>query len=237
MSFRARLLLIASFVMVALVCARLGFWQLDRLQERRRENVTALAARSAPRVIVDATAAMSQSLVGREVRAAGHYDHAHDVVLRGRAYNGSPGVEVVSPLVLEGGRAAVLVNRGFMPTPDAVTVQTDSIREPGKVSVVGTALVVSSGSGAPLERGQRTTWARLDLIALGSRIPYEIAPYYIRQSPDSALPRFPRRLEPIPINDGPHLNYAIQWFAFAAMTMIFGGVILKTTSVSGDKKG
>ena len=236
MSFRARLLLIASFVVVALVCARLGFWQLDRLRERRRENVTALAARSAPRVVIDATAEMSQSLVGREVRAAGHYDHTYDVVLRGRAYNGSPGVEVVSPLVLEGGRAAVLVNRGFIPTPDAVTVQTDSVREAGKVSVEGTALVVLSGSGAPLKRGERTTWARLDLAALGSRIPYDIAPFYIRQSPDSALPRFPRRLEPIPIDDGPHLNYAIQWFAFAGMAIVFGGVILKAKSVSGEKK-
>jgi surfeit locus 1 family protein len=57
-------------------------------------------------------------------------------------------------------------------------------------------------------------------------MPYQLAPWYIRQSPDTALPRFPRRLEPLPLDDGPHLSYAIQWFAFAAMAIVFGAVIL-----------
>ena len=228
MSLRARLLVIASFTSVALICLGLGLWQLDRLEQRRAANRVAAAARSAPRVDVEPNAALDSTLTGREVRAVGHYDHTNDVVLRGRAYNGSPGVEIVSPLVLEGGRRAVLVNRGFMPTPDAVSVQTDSVREFGTVRVEGTALLVPSGSGKPLERGYGTTWARLDLKTLSARMPYELAPVYIRQSPDPSLPRFPRRLEPIPIDDGPHLNYAIQWFAFSAMAIVFGGVILKT---------
>lgn len=228
MSFRARLLLILSFTSVALVCLGLGFWQLDRLRERREANLVAAAARSAPRVTIDSAEPIDSTLGGREVRAEGRYDHTHDVVLRGRAYNGSPGVEIVSPLVLEGGRQAVLVNRGFMPTPDAVTVQTDSVREFGTVRVEGAALVVPSGSGEPLERDYGTTWARLDLKTLSARMPYDLAPVYIRQSPDSALPRFPRRLEPVPIDDGSHLSYAIQWFAFSAMAVVFGGVILRT---------
>jgi len=149
-------------------------------------------------------------------------------VLRGKAYGGSPGVEVVTPLVLQEGQTAILVNRGFLPTPDAVTAQTDSVREFGRVRVNGLALSVPSGGGAPLEHGGRTTWARLDREALGLRMPYRIAPVYIRQSPDSALPPFPRRLEPLPLDDGPHLSYAIQWFSFAAMTIVFGLVILKT---------
>ena len=225
MSFRARLLLVGSFALVALVCLRLGFWQMARLKERRAANAGALAARAAPEVGLDPTGAMNPALDGRQVRAAGHYDHTHDVVLRGKVYNGAPGVEIVSPLVLDDGRTAVLVNRGFMPTPDAVTVQTDSVRELGRVRVRGTAALVPSGRGRPLERDHRTSWAQLDRDALAARIPYQLAPVYIRQAPDSALPRFPRRLEPVPIDDGPHLSYAIQWFSFAVMAMVFGGVI------------
>ncbi len=227
MSFRARLLIIGFFTVVAVVCFLLGLWQVDRLRERRAANVGALEARSAPPVRLEHGSAITTSLSGRQVRAVGHYDHGHDVVLRGRSYQGSPGVEIVSPLVLEGGQTAVLVNRGFVPAPDAVTVHTDSVRELGRVEVAGTALPVPSGSGAPLERGGGTTWTRLDLEALGERMPYQLAPVYIRQSPDSALPRYPRRLDPLPIDDGPHLSYAIQWFAFAAMAVVFGGVILK----------
>ncbi len=228
MRIRARLLVISSFGTVALVCVVLGLWQLDRLQERRAANVAALEASSAPPVRLEGGAALSASLSGRQVSAEGHYDHAHDVVLRGRAYGGSPGVEIVSPQVLQGGRTAVLVNRGFIPTPDAVTVQTDSVREFGSVRVKGTALAVPSGTGAPLARGGGTTWSRLDLEALIKRMPYQLAPVYIRQSPDAALPRFPRRLDPLPLDDGPHLSYAIQWFAFAAMAVVFGGVILQS---------
>jgi surfeit locus 1 family protein len=228
MSSRARLVLIVCFTVVALVCARLGIWQMHRLRERRAANVAALQARSAPRIQLDAARPITAQLDGREVSARGRYDHEHDIVLRGRAYGGSPGVEVVTPLVLEGGRMAVLVNRGFLPTPDAVTVQTDSVREFGTVRVNGMALSVPSGGGAPLERGGHTTWSRLDRKALGAGLPYRIAPVYIRQSPDTALPAFPRRLEPLPIDDGPHLSYAIQWFAFAAMTLVFGVVILRT---------
>ena len=230
MSSPARLVVIVGFTVVALVCARLGLWQVSRLRERRTANMAALEARSAPRVRLDGATPITAELDGREVSATGRYDHEHDVVLRGRAYGGSPGVEVVTPLVLEGGQTAVLVNRGFLPAPDAVTVQTDSVREFGRVGVNGTAVVVPSGGGAPLERGGHTTWARLDREALGARMPYRIAPVYIRQSPDTALPPFPRRLEPFPIDDGPHLSYAIQWFAFAAMAVVFGGVILKTKS-------
>ncbi len=235
MSFRARILLFGSFALITLVCLRLGFWQLARLKERRAANATALAARAAPEVGLDPAGALNPTLNGRQVRATGHYDHTYDVVVRGRSYRGAPGVEIVSPLVLDDGRTAVLVNRGFMPTPDAVTVGTDLVREVGRVRVSGTASLVPSGDGRPLERDHRTSWARLDRDALAARIPYQLAPIYIRQAPDSALPRFPRRLEAAPINDGPHLNYAIQWFAFAGMAVVFGIVILRMRPVNGKR--
>jgi surfeit locus 1 family protein len=228
MSSRARLLVIVCFGVVALVFLRLGFWQMSRLRERRAANAMALAARSAPRIQLDGATPITAELDGREVSARGHYDHEHDVVLRGKVYGGSPGVEVVTPLLLDGGRMAVLVNRGFLPTPDAVTAQTESVREFGRVLVEGTALSVPSGAGAPLEHGGNTTWARLDRDALAARLPYPVAPVYIRQAPAAALPRFPRRLEPLPIDDGPHLSYAIQWFSFALMAIVFGGVIIRT---------
>jgi surfeit locus 1 family protein len=224
--FPGRILLLASFGLVTLICLRLGFWQVERLQQRRAANEIAVAARAAPVVSLDQGNLEDRTLEGRRVRASGRYDHTYDIVLRGKAYNGVPGVEVVSPLVFEDGRHAVLVHRGFMPTPDAVTVQTDSVREFGKVRVEGIAELLGSGNGDRLERGHRTTWAHLDLDALSARMPYQLAPVYIRQSPDSSLPRFPRRLEPPSIGDGPHLNYAIQWFAFAGMAVVFGIVIL-----------
>jgi surfeit locus 1 family protein len=224
---RGRPLLIAIFVVVALVCARLGLWQVHRLKERRAANSIALAARAQPAVELSRGDSGGTGLINRRVRAAGRYDHDHDIVLRGRVYLGVPGVEIVTPLLLDGGRGAVLVNRGFVPSPDAFTVTPDSLHEPGEARVEGIGLPIQSGGGAPLEQGRETTWARLDLEALRQRLPYPISPIYIRQTPDSALPRFPRRLDPPELDDGPHLSYVIQWFSFAVLALIFGIVIAR----------
>jgi len=221
----SRLLLLGGFVAVALVCARLGLWQVHRLRERRAANAEALAARSQPPVTIERGDATGAGLIDRRVVASGRYDDEHPIILRARVYQGVPGVEIVYPLVLDNGQSAVLVNRGFVPTPDAFTVDPDRLREPGTVRVEGIALPMQSGGGAPLQRGKETAWARLDLEALRARLPYPISPVYIRQLPDSSLPRFPRRLEPLPLDDGPHLSYAIQWFSFSVMALVFGIVI------------
>jgi surfeit locus 1 family protein len=226
MALRSRLILIAVFVLVALVCARLGFWQTQRLRDRRAANAVALTARSAPPAVLPRSSA-ALSLVNRRVLARGRYDHAHDIVLRSREYRGVPGVEIVSPLVSSSGDTAVLVNRGFVPSPDAFTVTPDSFAEPGIVTVEGIALPLADGGGAPVQHGGLTTWARLDRKALAARLPYPVSPVYLRQSPDSFLPRFPRRLELPALDDGPHLSYAIQWFSFAIIALVFAGVFAR----------
>jgi len=223
----SRLLLLGCFVAVALVCARLGLWQVHRLRERRAVNAASLAARSKPPVTMEKGDTTGAGLIDRRVVASGRYDDNHAIILRGRVYQGVPGVEIVSPLLLDNGKSAVLVNRGFVPTPDAFTVDPDSWREPGTLRVEGIALPIGSGAGAPLQRGEETTWARLDLEALHARLPYAISPVYIRQLPDSTLPRFPRRLEPLSLDDGPHLSYAIQWFSFSVMALVFGIILAR----------
>jgi surfeit locus 1 family protein len=223
---RSRLILVTGFLLTAVVCIRLGIWQLDRLGDRRSRNASALAARSAPVVVLDGRSRDS-NLVNRRVRVRGRYDHAHDIVLRGRQYRGVPGVEVVSPLLPDGGHLAVLVNRGFVPSPDAFTVRPDSLREPATALVEGIALSIDSGGGVPLQRAKLITWARLDRQALRDSLPYPLYPVYIRQSPDTGLPRLPRRLDPPPLDDGPHLSYAIQWFAFAVIALVFAGIMAR----------
>ncbi len=224
MSLRSRTTLIAGFVLVAIVCVRLGFWQTDRLRERRAANSIARAARIQPVVTLDGSRRDS-TLANRRVRVRGRYDHSHDLLLRGRHYRGVPGVEIVSPLLPIEGNTAVLVNRGFVPTPDAFSVASDSFAEPGVVTVEGIALPIDSGHGARVVHGRLTTWARLDRTALERELPYPVYPLYLRQTPDSALPGYPRRLEPAALDDGPHLAYAIQWFSFAVIALVFAGVI------------
>lgn len=217
-------------LLCALGFARLGVWQLSRLHERRAHNAVMLAARAAPSVaLTGAALERSDTLAERRVEATGRYDAAHEIVLRGAVLQGVPGVRLVTPLRLGTAGPAVLVERGFVPSPDALSVDTAGLEDGGDVTVRGIALVVPSEAGEPMRHDGRTTWRRLDLPALRKEMPYTLLPIYILQTPDSALPRFPRRPEPPAIDDGPHLSYAIQWFLFAALAAGFAFLVVGRT--------
>jgi surfeit locus 1 family protein len=227
MSPLARRIVLAGLILVAALFVRLGFWQLGRLEERRAANRAALAARAEPPLTLAGGADWTaEELNERWVEARGVYDHGHEVVVRGQAFQGTPGVYVATPLRLAGSDSAVLVLRGFVPAADAVRADLDALREPGTLVVRGLATPMPSGDGRPLEHDGRTTWARLDLTALREWLPYPLLPVLVRQTPAGGQPSLPRRL-PVPEpSDGPHLSYAVQWFAFAAMTVAFGVLVV-----------
>jgi surfeit locus 1 family protein len=217
----------ASCLLAAAGFVRLGFWQLHRLGERRANNRAVLAARTAPTVALSGSVLGSaDSLLERRVTARGRYDLEHDIVLRGGALQGVPGVQVATPLRLAGSDTAVLVERGFVPTPDAVTIDPRTLAEPGDVQVTGLARLLQPGGGKPLQRDGKTTWARLDLAALRDSLPYPLLSISIRQTPDPSLPSFPRRLDPPAIDEGPHLSYAVQWFLFAGLAVAFAFFVI-----------
>jgi surfeit locus 1 family protein len=217
----------ALLLLLAVGFARLGIWQLSRLHQRRIANRITLAARSAPPVVLPGPALRRpDGLAEHRVIARGRYDHDHDIVLRGTALQGVPGVHLVTPLRMAGTDTALLVDRGFVPTPDAVTISPERLREPGEVVATGIAAPVGSGGGRPIVHAGRTTWARLDLPALRQRLPYPVLAAYLKQTPGPGVPSFPRRLDPVPIDEGPHLSYAVQWFLFAGLAVAFAFLVV-----------
>lgn len=215
---RSSALFLLISLMVAAICVRLGFWQLARLRQRRASNAVAYAARALPAVALPGP---HGELTERRLIARGTYDEHHDLVVRGRVYEEAPGVDIVTPLRLAGSDTAILVLRGFVPAGDALSARPDTLPEPGPQVVRGIALPLDSASdrGDPRIAGGIETWRHLDR-AMGDRLPYPVLPVFIMQQDDPTLPRWPRRLDPPVLDEGPHESYAIQWFAFA---LIFGG--------------
>lgn len=222
----ARRIFIVLLLLGAAGFVRLGFWQLERLRERRAANQAAAAAREAPPIRLPADLGALADAKDRPVEAAGRYDRSNEILVRGQVLNGLPGLHVITPLRMEGTDTAVLVNRGFIPAPDAVTADTAGLEEGGPQLVRGVAVSIGTGGGQPIDRRGQVTWARLDREALAGLLPYPILPFSLLQSPDSVRPGLPRRLTPPPLNDGPHLNYAIQWFLFAALAVAFAVVVV-----------
>ena len=58
---------------------------------------------------------------------AARYDFANEYALASRTRQGSPGVNIMTPLRIAGTDTAVLVNRGWVYAPDAMTVDLDPL--------------------------------------------------------------------------------------------------------------
>ena len=221
-------------LLVAAICVRLGVWQLDRLHERRQRNALLLAARARPPLEIDGSLP-ADSARDRRLVARGVYDYAHERLWHGRSYEGVPGVDLVTPLRLAGG-AAVLVDRGWAPSPDAFHVDQPAYREGDSAVVLGLGML------APRARGD------VDPAALRDSIPYRLLPFVLQQLPPSTPPYRPIapgliRWPTPELSDGPHLSYAIQWFSFAAIIGVGSLALarkraaLAALELSGDRRG
>ncbi len=221
-------------LLIAAACVRLGMWQRARLMARRAGNATAQAARQMPPV--DLASSSNPNLADRHVIVHGTFDHAHDMLLRGQVMSGAPGVVVVTPLQGARGDSAILVVRGFVPSADGITVpQLDSLEEPGDLSVSGTARTIPlhTGRGQPLARDGHMTWKELELDALRAELPYPVMGLLLFATPASGQPPWPRRLEPPPLDDGPHKSYMLQWFGFATVATIMASIALLRRQAAG----
>ncbi|MDH3496613.1 MAG: SURF1 family protein [Gemmatimonadota bacterium] len=195
----------------AALFTRLGVWQLDRLDQRRALN-TALETRLAapPIALTTGVVATVDSLTFRRVRASGVFAFADEVVEGGRTFRGAPGAYLLTPLRFADG-SAVLVLRGWSYAPDGMTVERGAVVEAESVTVEGVLLPVAG------------RWSvRPDTLPRG----YPLLPLVLRRT--TPPPALPERLAIValpPRDNGPHLAYAIQWFAFAVIALV-GGVIL-----------
>jgi surfeit locus 1 family protein len=229
MSTRRPLLLpILATAIFAGLCARLGVWQLDRLSQRRAFNAQ-LEARlaSAPVAVASLPADTGQGHY-RRVTARGRFEYAGEARLAARSHLGSPGVHLLTPLRLEDGRV-VVVNRGWVYAPDAMTI-TDTLwfeRDTGLVTIVGYADTWGERQAGSAPDRPRIVRA-LDSAAVARVVGAPILPYYVAQTSDSArAPDRPVRLgEPV-LDDGSHRSYAIQWFSFALIAVIGGALLVR----------
>jgi surfeit locus 1 family protein len=229
--------LLATFLVVtgSLVMVRLGYWQLDRLEQRRAFNTRVQAQIDEEpldlnqALVSDQTSQFQSSLHDMEYRTVlveGEFDHTQEVVLRNQAWNNQLGVRLLTPLKISGTQQSILVDRGWVPYEDYTAGRLDKYRVAGIQQVqgrirrsqvrpdIGTRTDPNPGeSDEPL---QAFFLANVDRIAV--QVPYPLLPVYVQWAPDGTGELPPHRSAFIPeLTEGSHLGYALQWFTFAVI--------------------
>jgi len=218
-------------VVVAAVCIRLGFWQLERLSERRASNDMIRQRFAETPVMAGSLAGASNSFRFRRVRIDGRWDFGREIVLSVKTRDGSPGVHIVTPLRPDGGGPAVLVNRGWVYSPDAMTVDQARWHEPAEASVIGYVedlASTSDGASATRDTASRT-WRLLYADRVANAFPEGVAPYYVVALPEATQrANAPVRLPAPVLSDGSHRGYAVQWFSFAVIAVVGVALLIRT---------
>lgn len=232
-------------LVVAATCVRLGFWQLDRMRQRRELNEGLQARLAQEPVELRRAPRDSAGWLYRRVAVYGTPDVERSIVLPGRAFRGAPGAHVVTPVVLESGEA-VLVDRGWVPAADGATVDPDMLAAPDPLRAVGLIRAfpgedpVAGRRARPIDasaaEGFRRVWYVEDAAALRRQFPYALGAVMVQLLPDTGETGLPVRLGPPPLDAGPHLGYAIQWFSFATIAVVGWLALVLKSSVAPPGK-
>lgn len=231
-------------IIFALTCIRLGIWQLDRLAQRRAEIQRIQTRLDEPPIAVSGTA-IDPGLAYRKALATGEFDPQGEILLENQSLNGQSGFHLISPLLFQNADGAILVDRGWIPFEAGMEANLKPYEVPGTVVVTGILApsVEQPGWGFladPIpEPGEPAlqTWRFLTIELIQKQVDYPLAPLILIQSDRlDAGPDYPQPDAAIELDEGPHLGYAIQWFAFATIAAA-GGSLWIRRQLKKNKEG
>ncbi len=228
-------------LVVAVVFVSLGFWQLRRLEEKRTINAVGESRFEAgPTPLDDLLGSVGDDLDSLEYRrttASGEFLPEHEVLIRSQVHQGHAGFHVITPLLVGEGRA-ILVDRGWVPLVlDQVPV-TEALPPEGIVDVGGwirpSQQRPALGPRDPAE-GRLVTMSRVDIDRIQEQVPFELEPVYISMLGEQVEGQPLLPAAPEFDDEGSHLAYAIQWFAFTLVGIVGYLALIRKSSMRSTR--
>ncbi|MEC8620539.1 MAG: SURF1 family protein [Pseudomonadota bacterium] len=208
-----RLLLFTVFFLVVFV--RLGFWQLERAEEKEAQRIAQAVSEDAQPMTLSQAQRERSRLSGQLIEDRGRFLE-ETVFLRDNViFQGTVGFEVMRLFRSEAGDIA-LVNFGFVPGGSDRSVLPSVPALTGVNALSGRVYFSEWASDAGIEL--YTGWPRItptqSPLANGNLAGLSLLPFIVRldvSHPD-ALPRF----WPLTVTSAEkHRGYAVQWFLMA----------------------
>lgn len=224
--FRPRLAAsLATLVLLPLLLG-LGFWQLERAEQKQAMQAEFAASYNKPAVVLNDSDNRDDAgaLRWRAVIVSGRY--TGDVyLLDNQVSQGEPGYRIYAPLKLSGGRDAVLVERDWRALGrdrqqvPVIDLPQQQVHLRGRiVPAPATGIMLAEHRIEPLA-DQRYRVQRIKPAELAQHSGLKLMPYVVRLN--EARPAGDDRETALPgFGSERHLGYAFQWFALAATLLI-----------------
>lgn len=210
-------------LLVILVTARLGFWQLDRAHQRDVLEANRLAVRNSPPIILGSTLIDAKGLDASPAKVQGTWVKEKTLFLDNQIYQGQAGFQVLMPLRITGSDLHVLINRGWIHGTNDRSHLPQIITPSGIQTISGVIhqRTPRVGSVGKLARNG-AIWSEVVPNAFSEWSGLRIQPLILYQTStvlDGLVRDWPHPGSGADRNRG----YALQWFSLALTTLFFWG--------------
>ncbi len=207
-----------------LVLMRLGFWQLDRAQQKQQILKDRDARSLNPISIKNLTLDDTNTLNHTKLNIEGSYNNDKSILISNQIFQGRPGFEVITPFNLHSSDKIVLVSRGWIPSKADIRELPGIVPIKGLQQLLGEIHVPPSNQFfLPQKIDQPPNWPlrlhHLDISVILQLFNKPVFPFVVRLDKNNpgVLERHWQITQLKPMNS---ISYAIQWFVMALFLII-----------------
>jgi surfeit locus 1 family protein len=225
LGFRFRLIPFIVTVALVVLGISLAQWQTRRAEEKLALQASLRARQAEPVIRLDSVPTVPvEQLEYRRVLLKGSFVQDWPIFIDNRPHDGVAGFYLLMPFKIAASNLHVLVARGWFPRDMRDRTRMPAIQTPqGTVEIEGMA---KRDIGHVMQLGTldaprpRAIVQNFDIDAFARDSGLHVVPFVVEQI--SELPDGLRRDWPMPAVDvDRHRAYAFQWYALAAMALIF----------------
>lgn len=234
--FKAPLWSIVVTLILLTILLRLGFWQLDRAEEKKSIQAHSQQFKKQGHLVVQDAVIFENLPEYQKLEMTGHFLKEKVMFLDNKPYNGVHGYHVITPFKIMSTQDVILVNRGWVPMRIHREQLPDIETSDNQVTIKGTMKIHSAffTLGENINENNQWPWRIqwLEIEGIEKQLGMDILPFILLQDMDKSS-NFIRDWKIIVSPAEKNISYAVQWFALAsALLIIF--IIVNTKKMKSE---
>ena len=242
--FNITLIPTISFIVACICFILLGFWQLDRANEKnsKNSNYTLRQADNSIDLNKELSIENEESLLWRRTKVNGSFLNKKSIILDNQILNKIAGFNVLTPFQVKNSQYIVLINRGWQPNltrrdliPNIQSIEGDIVIK-GHIAKFPTGGISLGHENIETLNSSVFRMQKLEIDELRHFLTFNLLPYMIYLDPLIDKGNYSTFKLPAPGSEK-NYGYAFQWFAFAfTLLIIFIKIGVRRKNVIKSKK-